>query len=117
MEGACPDDGRRAASWVLLPAGRTEVPESRRRKKNAYTPPPAKTADSKSGSVSRIPVKLDGARWIAPLMVAMFLIGLAWIVIWYISPENPIMGPLAGWNVAVGFAFIAVGFILSTKWH
>lgn len=89
------------------------VPESRRRKKSAYTPPPQQTNAS---SPSRTPIKLDGARWIAPLMVACFVIGLMWIVVWYISPDNPIMGPLAGWNVLVGFAFIAAGFVLSTKW-
>ena len=90
------------------------MPESRRRKKAAYTPPPQKEGSS---SPSRVPVKLDGARWIAPAMVTMFIIGLLWIVIWYIAPDNPIMGPLAGWNVAIGFVFIAIGFILSTKWR
>lgn len=90
------------------------MPESRRRKKAAYTPPEKAAATS---SPSRVPVKLDGARWIAPAMVTMFIIGLLWIVIWYIAPENPIMGPLAGWNVAIGFVFIAIGFVLSTKWR
>jgi len=92
------------------------VPESSRRKKDAYTPPSKKLELTEAGA-KRNPFRLDGARWIAPVMVAMFVIGLLWIVIWYISPANPIMGPLAGWNVAIGFAFIAVGFILSTKWQ
>jgi Cell division protein CrgA len=91
------------------------VPESSRRKKSAYTPPPEKKSSADDGR--RIPVKLGGARWLAPVMVALFVIGLAWIVIWYISPDNPVMGPLAGWNVAIGFAFIAGGFLLSTKWE
>ncbi len=92
------------------------MPESRRRKKSAYTPPPQKKSDSDTPA-SRVPVKLDGARWIAPVMVALFIIGLLWIVIWYIAPDNPLMGPLAGWNVAIGFVFIAGGFILATKWR
>ncbi|MEI2716582.1 MAG: cell division protein CrgA [Candidatus Nanopelagicales bacterium] len=90
------------------------MPESRRRKKQAYTPPPKKAGES---APSRIPVKVDGARWVAPVMVALFVIGLLWIVTWYIAPENPVMGPLAGWNVAIGFVFIAAGFFLSTKWQ
>lgn len=90
------------------------MPESRRRKKQAYTPPPKKAGES---TPSRIPVKVEGARWVAPVMVALFVIGLLWIVTWYIAPENPIMGPLAGWNVAIGFVFIAGGFFLSTKWQ
>lgn len=98
-----------------VPVGRTPVPESRRRKKDAYTPPPE--AKSKAESDNRKPVRIGGSRWLAPVMVAMFIIGLAWIVIWYISPENPVMGPLAGWNVAIGFVFIGIGFLLSTKWE
>lgn len=90
------------------------MPESRRRKKQAYTPP---TKPGEQQVPSRVPVKLDGARWIAPVMVACFLIGLLWIVVWYIEPTNPLMNSLAGWNVAVGFVFIAVGFYLSTKWQ
>ena len=91
------------------------MPESRRRKKSAYTPPSEKVSSEESQK--RVPVRIGGSRWLAPVMVAMFIIGLAWIVIWYISPENPVMGPLAGWNVAIGFVFIGIGFLLSTKWE
>lgn len=90
------------------------MPESRRRKKQAYTPP---TDRAGSDAPSRVPVKLEGARWIAPVMVACFLIGLLWIVTWYIAPTNPLMNSLAGWNVGIGFVFIAIGFFLSTKWQ
>lgn len=93
------------------------VPESSRRKKDAYTPPPKKAGAVESDGKSRVPVRIGGSRWIAPVMIAMFVIGLLWIVAWYIAPDNPIMAGLAGWNVAVGFAFIAVGFFLSTKWE
>lgn len=88
------------------------MPESSRRKKKSG---PSATPAASSSS-SRVPVKLDGARWIAPAMVAMFVIGLLWIVTWYIAPTNPLMNGLGSWNVAVGFVFIAVGFLLSTKW-
>lgn len=104
------------ASIPTNPDEGNAVPESRRRKKAAYTPPPEKKS-SGGDAPSRVPVKLDGARWIAPLMVVMFVVGLLWIVTWYIAPDNPIMGPLAGWNVAIGFVFIVAGFLLSTKWR
>jgi hypothetical protein len=85
------------------------MPESKKRKTTPYIPP--------TGKGSKIPVKIDGSRWIAPVMIALFVIGLLWIVVWYIAPDNPLMGPLAGWNVAIGFAFIGAGFILSTRWR
>lgn len=91
------------------------MPESSRRKKKAYTPPPAKSGAEEAPS--RIPVKISGARWVAPVMVAFFLIGLLWIVVWYIAPDNPLMASLGSLNVAVGFVFIAAGFYLATKWQ
>lgn len=85
------------------------MPESSRRKKDVYTPPPEARRDR--------PVRVDNPRWLAPLMVTLFLVGLAWIVVWYIAPTNPLMDPLHSWNVAVGFAFIIGGFFVSTKWQ
>ena len=96
--------------------GRDAVPESRRRKKAAYTPPP-KGKSGEEDEQKKVPVKIGNSRWLAPLMVAMFVIGLAWIVVWYVSPDNALMAPLAGWNVAIGFVFIGIGFVLSTTWE
>ena len=52
-------------------------------------------------------------------MVGCFIVGLLYIVIFYIAgPNIPIMRDLANIvNVAIGFGFIIVGFFLSTKWQ
>ncbi|MEI6844801.1 MAG: cell division protein CrgA [Actinomycetes bacterium] len=65
------------------------------------------------------PVSLpaESPRWLAPVMVSGFLIGLAWIVVFYVTSTNyPIPG-IGAWNMVVGFAFIGVGFSLATKWR
>jgi hypothetical protein len=81
------------------------VPKSRIRRKSAYTPPPAPAGPD-------VP-----KRWIAPLMLAMFLIGLVYIVVYYLAGSNiPFMEGLGNWNILVGFAFIGVGFALATRW-
>jgi Na+-transporting NADH:ubiquinone oxidoreductase subunit NqrC len=50
-------------------------------------------------------------------MVANFLVGLVWIVIFYVSQTvYPISG-IGAWNMIIGFSFIAVGFSLATKWR
>ena len=60
---------RSASTGVLL------VPKSRIRKKSDYTPPATATA-----------VKLSSGRsWIAPLMLSLFLLGLVWIVVYYVT--------------------------------
>jgi membrane protein DedA with SNARE-associated domain len=63
--------------------------------------------------------KLGSPRWLAPTMVACFLVGLIYIVLFYLAGSNiPVMRDLSALvNVGIGFAFIVVGFILSTKWH
>jgi hypothetical protein len=87
------------------------VPESKGRKKEPYTPPPTRG--------ERKVAKIGSPRWLAPTMVALFVIGLAYIVVFYVAgSEVPVMKDLnALVNVGIGFAFIIGGFILSTRWR
>ena len=60
---------------------------------------------------------LESPSWLAPVMVGNFLLGLFWIVIFYITQTSyPIPG-IGAWNMIIGFSFIAVGFSLATKWR
>jgi hypothetical protein len=60
---------------------------------------------------------LESPAWLAPVMIANFLIGLFWIVTFYVSETRyPIPG-IAAWNMIVGFTFIGIGFSLATKWR
>jgi len=86
------------------------VPESSSRKKPAYTPP--------QGKGERKVARLGSPNWLAPVMVACFVIGLAYIVVFYIAGyQIPVMRDLNSLiNVGIGFAFIIAGFILATRW-
>jgi hypothetical protein len=83
------------------------VPESRPRKKTDYTPQTA----------SRKPVRVGGRRWIAPVMVTLWLVGLAWIVVFYLAPDAKVISDIGNWNLVIGMALIAVGFVFATKWE
>ncbi|MHC0430720.1 cell division protein CrgA [Streptomyces sp. O3] len=84
------------------------MPKSRiRKKKDAYTPPPSKQAAA---------VKLTNRSWVAPVMLALFLVGLAWIVVFYVTDTSLPVEALGNWNIVVGFGFIAAGFGVSTQW-
>lgn len=88
------------------------MPESKGRdKKPAYTPPPSKG--------ERKIAKLGSPSWLAPTMVALFVIGLAYIVVYYIAgAQIPVMRDLSPLiNVGIGFAFLAGGFVLATRWR
>lgn len=83
------------------------MPKSRIRKKDDYTPPPAKQTQT---------IKLTNRSWVAPVMLAFFLIGLAWIVVFYVTDTQLPIEALGNWNIVVGFGFIAAGFGVSTQW-
>ncbi len=84
------------------------MPESRVRRKKVFTPP---TSAPK-------PVKYGSASWWAPTMVAFFVLGLLWIVVYYIAGTTmPVMKSLGWVNVLIGFGLIGVGFGMSTRWR
>jgi uncharacterized membrane protein len=83
------------------------VPKSRVRKKPVYTPPPA-----------RSPRKAVSPPWLVPTMLACFLIGLAWIALYYVTQASmPGLSALGGWNLVCGFVLIVAGVVLATKWR
>ena len=84
------------------------MPKSRIRKKADYTPPP--TAKQTTN------IKLGSRGWVVPVMLAMFVLGLAWIVVFYVTDGSLPIHALGNWNIVVGFGFIAAGFGVSTQW-
>jgi hypothetical protein len=82
------------------------VPRSRIRSKAPFTPPATKSK-----------AKLPSPRWVAPLMVGLFLFGLLWVVVFYVSRGAYPIESLNNLNLLVGFAFIAAGFVVSTQWR
>ena len=83
------------------------MPRSRIRRKSPFTPP----------VISR-QKELRIRNWVAPIMVGLFLIGLVWIVTYYIAGQSvPVMSDLGNWNLLIGFGFMAAGFGVSTQWR
>ena len=83
------------------------MPKSRVRKRTVYTPPPPKTGAGKAS-----------APWVGPTIVACLVIGLAWIVTYYLSNGSiPGISSLGAWNLVIGFVFIIAGVTLSTRWR
>lgn len=82
------------------------MPKSRSRRKANYTPPT--TAVPLSARMS--------GRWVAPLMVTLFVVGLIWIVAFYIA-GTVIPGTSWGnWNIIIGFGLLGAGFLAATRW-
>jgi len=81
------------------------VPKSRVRSKAVYTPPPR----SSKAKVS--------PPWLVPVMLGSLIVGLVWIVVFYVTQEKWPIGALGPWNLVVGFVFLINGVVLATRWH
>lgn len=83
------------------------MPASKRRKK-ATT----------STHVDRSPgFKEPSPRWWAPVMVTLMIIGLLWVVTFYLTASvYPIPG-IDYWNLGIGFGLMLIGFAMTTNWR
>ena len=83
------------------------MPKSRTRKKAPYTPPPTRSKKN-----------MPSPPWVAPLMVALFVIGIAWLVAYYMTgADAPVFGTIGNWSLLIGFGFIVAGFGVATQWR
>ena len=96
------------------PGGSSTVPKSKVRKKSVYTPPEGVLPSSAARARAAEP----SPRWYAVLMVALMLIGLLWIVVYYVAGDQiPFMVSLGAWNFAIGFGAMVAGLVLSMRWR
>ncbi len=63
---------------------------------------------------------LGRGRGVVVGMLGCFLLGLVWIVLYYVTGSQitvPLMSDLSQYNLVVGIGFMAVGFIYATHWE
>ncbi|MCM0674084.1 cell division protein CrgA [Micromonospora phytophila] len=87
------------------------MPKSQVRKKKVYTAPtdvrPTATAATRKPS----PV------WLPISAVALIVLGIGWLVVYYLSEqEYPVMA-WGYWNLAVGFGAMVASLILLSRWR
>ena len=90
------------------------MPKSKVRKKSVYTPPDGvlqnRTARARAAEPS--------PRWYAGLMVGLLVLGLVWIVVYYVAGSNiPFMVTIGVWNFAIGFGAMVIGLVMSMRWR
>ena len=82
------------------------MPESKPRKKTASTPQPATFQAYKPNPV-----------WFKPVMFGLMIIGLFWIITFYISEGRFPVQAWESWNIVAGFGIAIVGFLMTTRWR
>jgi hypothetical protein len=49
-------------------------------------------------------------------MLGLFIIGLAWIVVYYLTQGDYPVPSLDNWNLVAGFGVLIAGFVMATRW-
>ncbi len=86
------------------------MPESKSRKK-----PAAREAarQESAGTDQTLPSPL----WYKAVMFGLMIIGLLWIISYYMFSGQFPVPQLGSWNIMVGFGIAMVGFLMTTRWH
>jgi hypothetical protein len=77
----------------------------------------AKPPASASGNVTRTPEPGENPVWFKPVMFGLMLLGLVWILTYYIVGTGWPIPQIGPWNIAVGFGIMFAGFLMTTRWR
>ncbi|HWH26484.1 MAG TPA: cell division protein CrgA [Pseudolysinimonas sp.] len=55
--------------------------------------------------------------WFKPVMFGFMLIGLIWIIVFYLSQSQWPIPTLGNWNILIGFGIMFIGFLMTTRWR
>lgn len=56
-------------------------------------------------------------RWVAPAFITVGLLGVIWLVVYYIAGRDvPFMNKLGDWNILIGMGLMAASLGLSMLW-
>ncbi|MCU1515038.1 MAG: septation inhibitor protein [Microbacteriaceae bacterium] len=55
--------------------------------------------------------------WFKPIMFGLMIIGLAWIITFYVSQNSLPVPQLGDWNILIGFGILFIGFLMTTRWR
>lgn len=84
------------------------MPESKGRSKPRRTTPPP---PSRSKATMANPV------WFVPVMLGLMLLGLFWVVTFYVTATAYPIPNINNWNLVIGFSLMISGFMMTTKWR
>ena len=50
-------------------------------------------------------------------MFGFMLLGLIWIIVFYVSQSQLPIPDLGSWNILIGFGIMFIGFLMTTRWR
>nr|WP_179441354.1 cell division protein CrgA [Nesterenkonia sandarakina] len=100
---------------------RTDVAESKQRKnrrtrgKTETKKSPLNDADPKD--VRDLDLEDESLPlWYRATMIGLMILGLLWMIVWYITQGAAPVQAAGGWNIIIGFGIAMVGFFMTMRW-
>ena len=89
--------------------------------KSKYNPSSTPAPSTAGSAANRTPVKVNAEgtpKWYIVVMLALMLVGLAWIVVNYLAGEQiAFMAALGAWNYLIGFGLAIIGLLMTMGWR
>lgn len=79
--------------------------------------PEKKSAPREIDSALSSSEDLPNPVWFKPVMFGFMLLGLVWILVYYISQGQWPIAALESWNILIGFGIAFIGFLMTTRWR
>lgn len=111
-----------AASAKAKASGKTPAARTKSASAGPVVPPKAKakakvaTAESRAAT-ARARAVAPNPEWWVPVLVTLLVLGLAWIVIFYITQGAWPVAAFGYWNLVAGFALLIAGFGMAMRWR
>lgn len=83
------------------------MPESRARRR------PRKSQPEQQVSKAQQP----NAPWFKPVMLTLMIVGLFWIIVFYITGGAWPIPSVGSYNILIGFGIAIAGFLMTTRWR
>ena len=103
-----------------IPMDRVEAVLNATVDKDSLSPQMQRMMNRQAENTRRVEETIKGTksnpRWFVPLFCALMIIGLVWAVVYYLTSDYPIPN-IGAWNLAIAFAIIMVGFIMTMWWR
>ncbi|NEG56094.1 cell division protein CrgA [Bifidobacterium platyrrhinorum] len=88
--------------------------------KSAMTPQMQRMMARQEENTKRVEETIKGTksnpRWFVPLFCILMVIGLVWVVCYYLTSNYPIPN-IGAWNLLIGFVIIMIGFLMTMWWR
>ena len=100
------------------------MPESKGRKEAAAKKKTAREAAVAEGRAEKQRLGkaglADNRAWVVPTFITLMLLGVLWLVVWYLTASTgiavPGMSSLGNWNLLIAMVLMGASFGVATLW-